>query len=92
MDSKELPVRPNLEQYKKQAKDLVKVFKDFGARQPGDPETIQRIKKYHPRPGKLPEPEIRNAKFAPKVCETRRSAGSREFHRFTIRAGRGRHR
>jgi len=28
MDSKELPARPNLEQYKKQAKDLVRVFKD----------------------------------------------------------------
>jgi ankyrin repeat protein len=64
MDSKELPARPNLEQYKKQAKDLVKVFKDFRARQPGVPETIQRIKKYHPRLDKLPQPEISNLKFA----------------------------
>ena len=64
MDAKELPARPSLEQYKKQAKDLVKVFKDFRARQSGDHEAIQRIKKYHARLGKLPEAEIRNAKFA----------------------------
>jgi ankyrin repeat protein len=64
MDAKELPARPSLEQYKKQAKDLVKAFKDFRARQSGDLEAIQRIKKYHPRLGRLPEAEIRNAKFA----------------------------
>jgi hypothetical protein len=29
MDAKEVPARANLEQYKKQAKDLVKVFKVF---------------------------------------------------------------
>src|SRR5712691_4292232 len=43
MDARELPPRPNLEQYKKQAKDLVKAHKS------GDPEAIRRIKKYHPR-------------------------------------------
>jgi ankyrin repeat protein len=64
MDAKELPARPSLEQYKKQAKDLLKVFKDFRARQLGDTEAIQRIKKHHPRLGKLPEAEIRNAWFA----------------------------
>lgn len=58
MNAKELPRRPSLEQYKKQAKDLVKAYKS------GDPEAIQRIKKHHPRFGKLPDAELRGAKFA----------------------------
>ncbi len=56
MDAKELPARPSLEQYKKQAKDLVKACKS------GDLEAVQRIKKNHPRLGKLPGAEILNAK------------------------------
>jgi hypothetical protein len=58
MDAKELPTCPSLEQYKKQAKDLVK------ARSTGDQEAIQRIKTAHPRLGKLPDSEIRGASFA----------------------------
>src|SRR5258708_8832589 len=58
MDAKELPARPSLEQYKKQAKDLVKACKS------GDLETVQRIKKNHPRLGKLPGAEILNTKVA----------------------------
>src|SRR5690242_8989588 len=42
-----LPARPSLEQYKKQAKDFVRVVKS------GDLEIVERIKKYHPRPGSL---------------------------------------
>src|SRR5256712_2519799 len=64
MNAKELPVRPSLEQYKKQAKDLVKVFKALQARTSGDSDAIQRIKKHHPRLGQLPETEIRNARLA----------------------------
>jgi ankyrin repeat protein len=64
MDAKELPVRPNLEQYKKQAKALVRAFKGTGAGPSGDLEAIQRVKKYHARLGKLSETEIRKAKFA----------------------------
>jgi hypothetical protein len=67
MDAKEVPVRPNLEQYKKQAKDLVKVFKVFGARKSGTPEAIERVKKYHPRFAKLPDSEIAGARFAPAM-------------------------
>jgi len=63
MDAKELPARPSLEQYKKQAKELVKDVKDFRAGLSSGGETIQRIKKYHPRLGNLPEAEIRNVKF-----------------------------
>jgi len=47
MNAKELPARPSLEQYKKQAKDLVKAFKS------SDPDAIQRVKKLHPHPEKI---------------------------------------
>jgi|SRR5271169_236112 len=55
MDANELPARPNLEQYKKQAKDLVK------ASNSGDPESLQRIEKCRPW---LPEKKIRKTKFS----------------------------
>jgi ankyrin repeat protein len=64
MDAKELPARPNLEQYKNQAKDLVKLFKSFRNGAAVDPETIQRIKKHHPRLEKLSRGGIRTVKFA----------------------------
>ena len=47
MKAKEVPARPSLEQYKKQAKDLVKAYKS------GESETIRRIKEFHPHAGKL---------------------------------------
>ncbi len=43
MPEKELPARPNLEQYKKQAKDLIR---DCRA---GDPAALQRVHRHHPR-------------------------------------------
>ncbi len=58
MDAKEVPTRPNLEQYKKQAKDFLKSYRS------GDAPTLQRIKQHHPRFGKLPDAELRGAKFA----------------------------
>jgi hypothetical protein len=58
IDAKELPARPNLEQYRKQAKDLVK------ARRANDPAAISHIKEHHPRLGKLSDEEIRTASFA----------------------------
>ena len=42
MTSKELPRRPNLDQYRKQAKDLLKSHKA------GDPDALSRIRHYHP--------------------------------------------
>jgi hypothetical protein len=56
MDAKELPARPNLEKYKKLAKDFLKACKA------GDSETIQRIKKYHPR-HRLPKNAVEAAKL-----------------------------
>jgi ankyrin repeat protein len=56
MDAKELPARPSLEQYKKQAKELVKKQKA------ADGEAVGRIKQHHPRLQKLSASQFRNAK------------------------------
>jgi len=45
MEAKKLPVRPHLEQYRKQAKELVKAWKA------GDAEAVRRIQKFHLRFG-----------------------------------------
>jgi ankyrin repeat protein len=58
MDAKDLPARPNLEQYKKQAKDLIKACKA------GDQQAIQRVKTYHARLANLPVSEVLATKFA----------------------------
>ena len=58
MNAKELPARPSLEHYKKQAKDLLKACKDR------DPESLQRIKKYHLRFDKLSDSEFARIKIA----------------------------
>src|SRR4051812_34963009 len=62
MDSKELPARPSLEQYKKQAKDLLKNFKS-GHREALQ-LTLERIKKDHPRFGRVGELELKGATLA----------------------------
>src|SRR6266478_8860574 len=56
--SKSLPSRPNLEQLKNQAKDLLK------AHQSSDAESFQRIRANHPDYSNASEAEIRNAKFS----------------------------
>src|SRR5580698_1516395 len=68
MDAKALPARPSLEQYKKQAKELVKIFRAVQFRKSSDSEAlrseiIQRVRR-HPRFGALSETEIACAKFA----------------------------
>jgi ankyrin repeat protein len=57
MSDRELPARPNLEQYKNQAKDLVK------ARGLGLPTALERIARHHPRLYKLSPAEITTANF-----------------------------
>jgi ankyrin repeat protein len=47
MDPKPLPARPSLEQYKKQAKELLRAYRS------ADVETIRRVKRNHPRFEKL---------------------------------------
>jgi ankyrin repeat protein len=49
MDPKPLPAHPSLEQYKKQAKELLKAYRS------ADAETIRRVKGNHPRFEKLAE-------------------------------------
>ena len=58
MDPKPLPARPSLEQYKKQAKELLKAYRS------ADVETIRRVKRNHPRFEKLSEPGFEISKFA----------------------------
>jgi ankyrin repeat protein len=58
MPDRNLTARPNLEQYKKQAKHLVKSLAL------GDPQALARIKRHHPRFHKLLEPNLRSASFA----------------------------
>ncbi|HEY3939602.1 MAG TPA: ankyrin repeat domain-containing protein [Bryobacteraceae bacterium] len=57
MPDKELPARPNLEQYKNQAKDLVK------NRALGDAGALTRIGRHHPRFHNLPKPRMQSAPF-----------------------------
>jgi ankyrin repeat protein len=57
MSDKQLPARPNLEQYKKQAKDLLK---SHGA---AEPDALNRIKRHHPTLHKLSLAEIPSARF-----------------------------
>jgi ankyrin repeat protein len=61
MDTKELPAHPSLEQYKKQAKDLLKNAKT------GHPQALQsilqRIKRDHPRLGRLAGLDLTSTKL-----------------------------
>jgi ankyrin repeat protein len=73
MDAKPLAARPRLEQYRKQAKELVKVFRSAASRKSLDTEgaqseathseVVQRVKKHHPRFQGLPEDEIASTRF-----------------------------
>jgi ankyrin repeat protein len=58
MSDREIPARPNLEQYKKQAKDLVR---DCGL-SVGD--ALKRVRRHHPRFHNLPEDEFRGAQVS----------------------------
>src|SRR5580658_10348241 len=58
MPERELPARPNLEQYKKQAKDLVSECDQ------SIPDALTRIKRHHPRFHNLADSEIRHAQVA----------------------------
>jgi ankyrin repeat protein len=57
MESRELPLHPNLDQYKKQAKDLLKGF------QSEDPKAIERIRQSHPRGRGLSRPSLADAQL-----------------------------
>src|SRR5271167_3186348 len=56
--SKSFPVRPSLEQLKKQAKELLKSHKS------GDPDGLRRIHEKHPDWCNRPAEELRAARFS----------------------------
>ena len=58
MDTRELPARPNLEQYRKQAKDLLK------AGNAGRLDAAERIRAFLPHPGKRARFTLADAQFA----------------------------
>jgi ankyrin repeat protein len=64
MDAKPLPARPSLEQYKKQAKELVKAFRAAQSLKSSNSQAIQRVKKLHPRFADLPDEQIASTRFA----------------------------
>jgi len=57
MPDRDLPARPNLEQYRKQAKDLAR------NRGLGVPDALNRIGRHHPRFHNLQESDIQSARF-----------------------------
>ena len=78
MQAKDLPARPNLEHYKKHAKDLLKQLSS------GEPEAIQLVRRFHPRLGSLPESEIReSAKLADAQLLVAREHGHDSWPAFT---------
>jgi hypothetical protein len=69
MEAKPLPARPSLEQYKKQAKELVKLFRAIQSGKSSDPEIVpseifHRVRSYHPRFVGLPSDRLAGEKFA----------------------------
>ncbi|HEV7674977.1 MAG TPA: ankyrin repeat domain-containing protein [Candidatus Angelobacter sp.] len=57
MDAKPLPVRPSLEQYKKQAKELLKSC------HADDAEALRHVRENHPRFRNVADAELRNARL-----------------------------
>jgi hypothetical protein len=57
MDVKELPSRASLEQYKKQAKALLK------GQNNGNADALQRMRQHHPRFAKLTDSELRSSRI-----------------------------
>jgi hypothetical protein len=55
MPDRRLPARPNLEQYKKQAKELV------ANSERGNSNALARLKRHHPRLNSMPEADIQCA-------------------------------
>jgi hypothetical protein len=58
MPERQLPARPSLEQYKKQAKDLAR---ECGFR---SPDALARVQRHHPRFADLSAAEMQNARIA----------------------------
>jgi ankyrin repeat protein len=57
MESRELPLHPDLNQYKKQARDLLKAFRSQ------DLKAMERIRQWHPRASDVTEPVLADAQL-----------------------------
>lgn len=58
MPDRSIPVRPNIEQYRKQAKELLR------AAQTGKREALARLHMHHPQISRLPSAEVQGQNFA----------------------------
>jgi len=74
MDAKQLPARPNLEQYRKQAKELLKHRRS--------PEVIHRIRKFHPRLKELTEGQVETFSLADAQCVIAREHAFESWPKF----------
>ena len=77
MSDTQLPVRPNLEQYKKQAKDLAK---NCGL---GLPDALARLWRHHPRFHKLPESPVRTITVTEAQLVLAREHGFESWPKFS---------
>ena len=57
MESRELPLHPNLDQYRKQARDFLKALLA------GDPKAIQRYRQFHPHAREVSKPKLADAQL-----------------------------
>jgi ankyrin repeat protein len=73
MITKALPPRPNLEQYKKQAKDLLKASKSH------DPSVVSRLRRHHPRLRGRPDTNDRNDVTEDEVWRVKFSLADAQF-------------
>jgi ankyrin repeat protein len=73
MSTKALPPRPNLEQYKKQAKDLLKAFKSH------DPNVVSRVRRHHPRLRGRPDTNDRNDVTEDEIWRVKFSLADAQF-------------
>jgi len=74
MDAKQMPARPNLEQFRKQAKEILK------RRRTND--VLQRIKKFHPRLRELTEAQLETFSLADAQCVVAREHGFESWPKF----------
>jgi ankyrin repeat protein len=58
MSNRQLPVRPNLDQLKQQAKDLLRDIRR------GDPSALEEFNRYHPKPVDATEAKLADAQLA----------------------------
>src|SRR5262245_6444136 len=70
---RELPARPRLEQYEKQAKDLLKAFRS------GDPDALRWVRRYHPRLPERPDTNDRNNVTDSKVRKAKLTVNDAKF-------------